>query len=119
MMGPSALISIIRAYFRESLESPNDPTPYFPFLYRYRQEVLGKTADPSRHRHKKSGSHLTSTKRLELKLYMNFATLGLQQAGVKTGIRSFTGVPDRNMTLSMPHLGHLIIPFSGETTLAA
>jgi hypothetical protein len=25
-----------------------------------------------------------------------------------------SGVPNRNMTLSMPHLGHLIIPFSGE-----
>jgi len=34
-------------------------------------------------------------------------------------LRSFTGVPKRTVTLSMSHLGHLIIPFSGEIPLAA
>jgi hypothetical protein len=29
------------------------------------------------------------------------------------------GVPNRNMSLSMPHLAHLIIPFSGEIRMAA
>jgi hypothetical protein len=30
------------------------------------------------------------------------------------GLRSLPGVPNRNVNLSMPHLAHLIIPFSGE-----
>jgi Recombinase zinc beta ribbon domain len=30
-----------------------------------------------------------------------------------------SGVPNRNVTLSMPHLAHLVIPFSGEIRIAA
>ena len=33
--------------------------------------------------------------------------------------RNVIGVPNRNMNLSMPHLTHLIIPFSGEIKVAA
>jgi len=35
------------------------------------------------------------------------------------GLRSIAGVPNRNVTLSMPHLAHLIIPFSGAIRVAA
>ena len=30
-----------------------------------------------------------------------------------------SGVPNRNMRLSMPHLAHLVIPFSGAIKMAA
>ena len=45
------------------------------------------------------------------------AALGRVFRGFVEG--KYFGVPNRNVNLSMSHLAHLIIPFSGEITLAA